>query len=111
MIPHNVPSCNNSDKCLFAMSWTAYATDQYYHHCANILIKGANHGGKLPTLDMTIVDVSARHQKMNVHANGDDKSTKSSGPNPAERKLNLNGAFANGGSLKNKGINLGLIRG
>ncbi|KAF9370950.1 hypothetical protein BGX21_005339, partial [Mortierella sp. AD011] len=28
MIPHNVPSCTNSDKCLFAMSWTAYNVDQ-----------------------------------------------------------------------------------
>ncbi|KAF9343645.1 hypothetical protein BGX26_005414 [Mortierella sp. AD094] len=109
MIPHNVPSCTNSDKCLFAMSWTAYNVDQYYHHCANILIKGAKNG-KLPTLDMTIVDVAARHEKVNVHANGDTKNTKSTGPSSAEKKLNTGGAFAYGGSLKNKGINLGLVK-
>ncbi|KAG0021082.1 hypothetical protein BGZ81_009097, partial [Podila clonocystis] len=95
-IPKNVPSCTDSNKCLFAFSWTAYATDQYYHHCANILIEGVK-GGKLPQLDMTIVDVSARHQKMNTHAKGDNKDTKSTGPDRREQQLNTNGYFAYGG--------------
>ncbi|KAF9326273.1 hypothetical protein BGZ89_006636 [Linnemannia elongata] len=108
-IPKNVPSCTDSNKCLFAMSWTAYSTDQYYHHCANILIKGAKNG-KLPELDMTIVDVKARHQKMNTHAIGDMKSTKSSGPDRREKTLNTNGYFANGGGAGTHGIDLGLVR-
>ncbi|KAF8924861.1 hypothetical protein EDD21DRAFT_408923 [Dissophora ornata] len=109
LIPHNVPSCTNSDKCLFAMSWTAYATDQYYHHCANIVINGAKNG-HLPVLDMTVVDVSQRHQKVNVHANGDARSGKSSGPNHQEKTLSTNGFYAFGGKAGHKGINLGLVR-
>jgi hypothetical protein len=109
-IPKNVPSCTDSNKCLFSMSWTAYSTDQYYHHCANILIKGGKSGGNLPQLDMTIVDVKARHQKMNTHAIGDTKSTKSSGPDRREKTLNTNGYFANGGGAGTHGIGLGLVR-
>ncbi|KAK3846209.1 MAG: hypothetical protein J3R72DRAFT_434361 [Linnemannia gamsii] len=108
-IPKNAPSCTDSDKCLFAMSWTAYSTDQYYHHCANILIKGAKNG-KLPQLDMTVVDVKARNQKMNTHAIGDQKSTKSSGPDRREKTLNTNGYFAYGGGAGTHGIDLGLVR-
>lgn len=109
MIPKNVPSCTNSDKCLFAMSWTAYSTDQYYHHCANIMIKGAKNG-KLPQLDMTIADVSARGEKMNTHALGDEKSTKSTGPDRRQKTMNTNGYYANGGGAGNHGIDLGLVR-
>jgi hypothetical protein len=109
-IPKNVPSCNDSDKCLFSMSWVAYSTDQYYHHCANILIKGAESGGELPQLDMTIVNVKARDQKMDTHAIGDKKSTKSSGPDRREKTLNTNGYFANGGGAGTHGIDLGLVR-
>ncbi|KAF9318431.1 hypothetical protein BG003_011255 [Podila horticola] len=108
-IPKNVPSCTNSNKCLFAFSWTAYATDQFYHHCANILIEGVK-GGKLPKLDMTVVDVSALHEKMNTHALGDMKSTKSSGPDRREKQLNTNGYFANGGGAGTHGLDLGLVR-
>ncbi|KAF9356431.1 hypothetical protein BGX26_005295 [Mortierella sp. AD094] len=108
LIPHNVPSCTDSDKCLFAMSWTAYATNQYYHHCANIVIDGAKNG-KLPQLDMTIVDVSARRQKMNVHAKGDAGPT-GPGPNPREKELSTNGYYAFGGAGKGHGIDLGLVR-
>ncbi|KAF9906890.1 hypothetical protein EC991_011453 [Linnemannia zychae] len=108
-IPKNVPSCTDSNKCLFAMSWTAYSTDQYYHHCANILIKGAKSGGKLPQLDMTVVDVKTLKEKMNTHALGDKKSTKSTGPDRREKTLNTNGYFAYGGGAGNHGIDLGLV--
>ncbi|KAF8987797.1 hypothetical protein BGZ52_002660 [Haplosporangium bisporale] len=107
-IPKNVPSCTDSNKCLFAFSWTAYSTDQFYHHCANILIEGVK-GGKLPKLDMTIVDVSARHEKMNTHANGDKKETKSTGPDRREQQLNTNGYYAYGGGAGTHGIDLGLV--
>ncbi|KAF9551590.1 hypothetical protein EC957_006483 [Mortierella hygrophila] len=107
-IPKNVPSCTDSNKCLFAMSWTAYSTDQYYHHCANIVIKGVKNG-KLPKLDMTIVDVKARHEKMNTHAVGDKKSTKSTGPDRREKTLNTNGYYANGGGAGTHGMDLGLV--
>ncbi|KAF9368722.1 hypothetical protein BGX21_006403, partial [Mortierella sp. AD011] len=65
--------------------------------------------GKLPTLSMTVVDVAQKHEKVDVHANGDGKNTKSSGPMSSEVKLNKAGAFAYGGSLKNKGLKLGLV--
>ncbi|KAF9398928.1 hypothetical protein BGX21_007067, partial [Mortierella sp. AD011] len=80
----------------------------YYHHCANVIIKGQKHG-KLPTLDMTVVDVTQKHEKRNVHAKGDGKDSKSSGPMSSEVKLNKSGAFAYGGKLKNKGLKLGLV--
>ncbi|KAI1319855.1 hypothetical protein EDD11_002849 [Mortierella claussenii] len=113
LIPHNVPSCTNSDKCLFAMSWTAYATDQYYHHCANILIQGDpkyKKSAKLPALDMTVVDVKQLHQTMNTHAVGDNKSSKSSGPDRREVSLNKGGYFAAGGPGDKHGLDLGLVR-
>ncbi|KAG0299714.1 hypothetical protein BGZ98_009821 [Dissophora globulifera] len=96
VIPNNVPACKDSDKCLFSMSWTAYSTDQWYHHCANIVIENKNQAslGKnvgMPPLAMTIVDVTQNHQKMNTHAVGDTKSTKSSGPSAAELAINQNG--------------------
>ncbi|KAG0280406.1 hypothetical protein BGZ95_010221 [Linnemannia exigua] len=108
-IPKNVPSCTDSNKCLFAWSWTAYATNQYYHHCANIQITGVK-DGKLPPLDMTVVDVPGRNVRQNVHARGDGKGGKSSGPNSSERSRSTNGFYAAGGAGKGKGIDLGLIR-
>lgn len=75
------------------------------------MIDGATNGkGNLPTLDMTIVDVSARHQKMNVHAIGDAKGGKSSGPASSEKRNNLSGYYAFGGKAGNHGIDLGLVR-
>lgn len=82
---------------------------QYYHHCSNVRIKGKE-GGRLPELDMTIVDVKQLGQKMNVHAEGDKKRGKSSGPDARERRQNTNGFYAYGGGAGKKGINLGLIR-
>ncbi|GJJ73711.1 hypothetical protein EMPS_06069 [Entomortierella parvispora] len=110
-IPHNVPSCTDSNKCLFAFSWTAYATNQFYHHCANIMIKGAKNG-RLPELDMAIVDVKARHEKMDIHADGDERRGKSTGPNRREKQLNTNGYYAYGtkGGAGKHGIDLGLVR-
>ncbi|KAI1310540.1 hypothetical protein EDD11_003712 [Mortierella claussenii] len=109
-IPKNVPSCLNSDKCLFSFSWTAYAADQFYHHCANVEIHGLKKGGHLPELDMTVVDVKQKHQKMNTHANGDKKKGKSSGPDKSEKKLNTNGYYAYKGGAGKKGKSLGLVR-
>jgi len=108
-VPKNVPSCSDSNKCLFAFSWTAYATDQFYHHCANIIIKGAKNG-KLPQLDMTVVDVKQLHQKQNVHAKGDAKGGKSSGPDRREKQMSTNGYYAFGGGAGKHGIDLGLVR-
>ncbi|KAG0283870.1 hypothetical protein BGZ96_011765 [Linnemannia gamsii] len=109
-IPKNVPNCSDSNKCLFAWSWTAYATNQFYHHCANIQITGGSSKGKLPQLDMTVVDVPGRRVPQNVHARGDGKGGKSSGPNKDERARNTNGFYAYGGKAGNKGIDLGLVR-
>ncbi|KAF9939432.1 hypothetical protein BGZ65_010486 [Modicella reniformis] len=109
-IPPNVPSCTNSDKCLFAMSWVGYATNQFYHHCANIVIKGKK-GGHLPLLDMTIVNVKQLGQKTNVHANGDKRRGKSTGPDSREKRQSTNGYYAYGGEAGKRGIDLGLIRG
>ncbi|KAF9172740.1 hypothetical protein BGX21_007066 [Mortierella sp. AD011] len=89
------------------MSWTAYATDRYYRHCANVLIDGAK-DGKLPDLDMTIVDVAARHQKVNVHVKG-DTGPSGPGPNPCEKELSTNGFYTFGGASKGCGIDLGLV--
>ncbi|KAF9577106.1 hypothetical protein BGW38_007897, partial [Lunasporangiospora selenospora] len=95
-------------RCLFSMSWTAWATDQFYHHCANVNIVGVKNG-KLPELAMTVVDVKQLGDKINTHAAGDEKSTKSSGPNKNEVSLNKGGYFANGGGAGKKGLNLQLI--
>ncbi|KAF8930210.1 hypothetical protein EDD21DRAFT_443698 [Dissophora ornata] len=108
MIPKNVPSCTDSTKCLFAFSWTAYSTDQFYHHCANVIIRGSK-TGKLPELEMTIVDVKQLHEKWDTHALGDKKKTKSSGPIASEKRMNTNGYYAYGGGAGKKGINLGLV--
>lgn len=59
---------------------------------------------------MTVVDVKQKHQKQNVHAVGDKKKAKSSGPDHHEKSLNTNGYFAYGGAGSKKGLNLGLIR-
>ncbi|KAF9359529.1 hypothetical protein BGX34_008317 [Mortierella sp. NVP85] len=110
-IPHNVPACSDSNKCLFSMSWTAFSTDQFYHHCANIIIEQPNTSDKLgyPELKMTVVDVKQLHQKMNTHAVGDKKRGKGPGPDPHEKQLNTNGFFALGGGAGTKGINLQLV--
>ncbi|KAF9430638.1 hypothetical protein BGZ94_005446 [Podila epigama] len=105
LIPKNVPSCSDSNKCLFAWSWTAYLTNQFYHSCANVIIKGVS-GGKLPPLSMTVVDVKGYPGGM--RAIGDKKSGKSSGPDRRERDLNRNGYFAYGGQAKNNGLDLGI---
>ncbi|KAG0085950.1 hypothetical protein BGZ93_004196 [Podila epicladia] len=105
LIPKNVPSCTDSNKCLFAWSWTAYATNQYYHACANIIINGVA-GGKLPPLGMTVVDVKG--YPGGLHAIGDKKKGKSSGPDRRERDLNLGGYFANGGQAGTHGLDLGI---
>ncbi|KAG0000578.1 hypothetical protein BGZ80_006339, partial [Entomortierella chlamydospora] len=88
------------------MSWTADATNQYYHHCANVLIDGANNG-KLSELYMTVVDVAARHQKMSVNAK-DDAGPTGLGPNPREKELSTNGFYAFGSAGESRGIDLGL---
>ncbi|KAF9583773.1 hypothetical protein BGW38_008585 [Lunasporangiospora selenospora] len=110
LIPKNVPPCTDSDQCLFSMSWVAYLTNQFYHHCANIVIEGGDPKGKLPDLDMTVVDVTQLGQKMNTRAFGDRKSGKSSGPDSQEVALNKNGFFAYGGKGNSKGLNLNLQR-
>ncbi|KAG0015823.1 hypothetical protein BGZ80_009615 [Entomortierella chlamydospora] len=99
-IPTNVPSCTDPDLCLFAWSWTAYATNQFYHHCANIIINSNSQMGRLPLLNMTVVDVTQLKQEMNTHADGDKKSTESTGPNKTQIQLNTNGFFAYGGGVK-----------
>ncbi|KAG0227257.1 hypothetical protein B0O80DRAFT_163299 [Mortierella sp. GBAus27b] len=104
-IPKNVPSCTDPEKCLFSMSWVAFKTRQFYHHCANVIIDGKP-GGKLPLLDMTVVDV----KKRDTHAIGDKRTGKSSGPDPEEVKRNTNGFYAYGGGAGKKGIDLGLVR-
>ncbi|KAG0252841.1 hypothetical protein BG011_006706 [Mortierella polycephala] len=108
MIPKNAPSCTDSNKCLFSFSWTAYTTNQFYHHCANIVIQGVENG-ELPTLDMTVVNVAKMGQKMNTHANGDAREGKSSGPDPCEQENNTNGFYAYGGDAGSSGIDLGLV--
>ncbi|KAG0200273.1 hypothetical protein BGX28_006638 [Mortierella sp. GBA30] len=110
MIPKNVPSCTDSDKCLFSFSWTAYAVPQFYHHCANVIIHGDDKKGILPELEMTVVDVKQLDEKMDIHAIGDEKSTKSLGPSRREMELNLNGYFACGGPAGKHGLDLGLVR-
>ncbi|KAF8985066.1 hypothetical protein BGZ46_006028 [Entomortierella lignicola] len=110
-IPANAPSCTDPDMCLFSFSWTAYATDQFYHHCANILISSNSTTGNLPLLNMTVVDVTQLHQNVSVHANGDKLATKSTGPDPNEVTMNTNGYFAYGGGAGTKGLNLGLVTG
>ncbi|KAG0367579.1 hypothetical protein BGX24_003167, partial [Mortierella sp. AD032] len=108
-IPKNVPSCTDSNKCLFAFSWTGFDVKQFYHHCANVQIIGVKNG-KLPTLDMTVVDVPGRNVRQNVVARGDNDPIKGPGPNPAEVARNTNGFYAYGGAGKGKGINLGYIQ-
>ncbi|KAF9916925.1 hypothetical protein BX616_002410 [Lobosporangium transversale] len=106
-IPHNAPSCKDSNKCLFAMSWTAYRINQFYHHCANVEIRGVS-GGKLPTLDMTVVNVRQRGQKQDTHADGDGGRERGPGPKREEVKRNTSGFYAFGGGAGDKGIDLGL---
>ncbi|KAF9348298.1 hypothetical protein BGX26_000274 [Mortierella sp. AD094] len=109
MIPKNVPSCTDSNKCLFAFSWTAYSTPQFYHHCANVIIHGVDRG-ILPELDMKVVDVKQLGEKADIHAIGDTRETKSTGPDAREKRLNLNGYFACGGAAGNHGLDLGLTQ-
>ncbi|OAQ35311.1 hypothetical protein K457DRAFT_898467 [Linnemannia elongata AG-77] len=110
LIPKNVPSCTDSNKCLFSFSWTAYSTEQFYHHCANVIIHGDDKKGILPELEMTVADVKQKGQKMDIHAVGDGKSTTSSGPDRREKQLNLGGYFACGGPAGKHGLDLGLVR-
>ncbi|KAF9332094.1 hypothetical protein BG006_005042 [Podila minutissima] len=105
LIPKNVPSCTDSNKCLFAWSWTAFTTNQYYHSCANVIINGVA-DGKLPPLDMTVVDVKG--YPSGLRAIGDKKNGKSTGPDSRERDLNLSGYFANGGKAGTLGLDLGI---
>ncbi|KAG0002692.1 hypothetical protein BGZ79_002486 [Entomortierella chlamydospora] len=109
MIPKNVPSCTDSDKCLFSFSWTAYSTPQFYHHCANVIIKGVE-DGLLPVLEMKVVDVKQLGQKADVHADGDTLDTKSTGPNSREVRLNKGGYFACKGPAGKTGLSLNLIQ-
>ncbi|CAO3573147.1 unnamed protein product [Mortierella alpina] len=111
MIPKNMPGCTNADRCLFAFSWTAYATNQFYHHCANVVIRpdSSVKTRREPSLPMTIVDVKQLGQKTNVHALGDKKRGRSSGPIGSERRRNLSGYYANTGGSKTKSINLKLV--
>ncbi|KAG0204143.1 hypothetical protein BGX33_008693 [Mortierella sp. NVP41] len=110
LIPKNAPSCTDSNRCLFSFSWIAYSTEQFYHHCANVIIHGDDKTGILPELKMTVADVKQVGEKMNLHAKGDGRSTKSSGPDRREKELNLNGYFACGGPAGNHGLDLGLVR-
>ncbi|KAF9106071.1 hypothetical protein BGX27_009338 [Mortierella sp. AM989] len=105
LIPKNAPSCTDSNKCLFSMSWIANRTSQFYHHCANIVIKGVK-GGKLPTLDMTVVNI----KKQDTRAIGDTKNTKSTGPIRREIDLNVKGFFSGACGTKNRGLDLGLSK-
>ncbi|KAF9287318.1 hypothetical protein BGZ68_001978 [Mortierella alpina] len=107
LIPRNAPSCTDSNKCLFAFSWTAFKVNQFYHHCANVVIRGVKNG-KLPTLDMTVVDLKDPRR---THAEGDPNQGKGkgSGPNAREVRLNRQGFFENGGSGKGKGLDLRLV--
>ncbi|KAG0349164.1 hypothetical protein BG004_001220 [Podila humilis] len=107
MIPKNAPSCKDPKKCLFSMSWTAWATNQFYHSCANVIIEGVA-GGRLPALGMTVVDVPGYPSGM--HAEGDKKAGKSTGPDRRERNLNLSGYFAYGGKAGTRGFNLAISK-
>ncbi|KAG0270433.1 hypothetical protein DFQ27_006645 [Actinomortierella ambigua] len=113
MIPKNVPSCTDSNKCLFAWSWVAYLTNQFYHHCANVEIQGSTAANAaLPPLKMTIVDVKQLGQQQNTNSLGDGKGGRSSGPNATEIDRNLSGYYAAGGEVeKNGGLDLLLRQG
>ncbi|KAF9995564.1 hypothetical protein BGZ65_008804, partial [Modicella reniformis] len=107
-IPANVPSCTDSDKCLFSMSWTSYSADQFYHHCANVEIEGqkGSKSNRLPELKMSVVDVSQLHQKIITHASGDGHEDKGTGPDSRQKRLNTNGFFAFGGGAGTRGLDL-----
>ncbi|KAF9584466.1 hypothetical protein BGW38_006355 [Lunasporangiospora selenospora] len=110
MIPKNVPPCSNSDKCLFAFSWVAYLTNQFYHHCSNIIITQNATSGQLqlPELDMTVVDVAELGQPVNTRAKGDGQKGRGPGPNPADIERSTNGFYAFGGGAGKVGIDLEL---
>lgn len=57
---------------------------------------------------MKVVDVKSLNQKQDVHALGDRKNTKSTGPDRREKELNTNGYFACGGAAGKHGLELGL---
>lgn len=82
-----------------------YSFQQFYHHCANVIIDGKANG-RLPELDMTVVDIG---KKRNVSAKGDNKVKKSTGPDAKEKRQNTNGFYAFGGGAGKKGIDLGLV--
>ncbi|KAF9104674.1 hypothetical protein BGX27_009988 [Mortierella sp. AM989] len=66
--------------------------------------------GKLPQLDMAVVGVKQMRQKINVYANGDHKSTESSGPDRRKKRMSTNGYYAHGGGVGKHVIDLGLVR-
>ncbi|KAG0245115.1 hypothetical protein B0O80DRAFT_426830 [Mortierella sp. GBAus27b] len=111
-IPHNIPDCLDSNKCLFSMSWIAYSTDQFYHHCANVIIKSDPKAKNkaYPPLKMTVVDVAQLKEQRDTHAVGDTKTSKGNGPDPSEVKKNKSGFFAAGGPAGTKGLNLNLVK-
>ncbi|KAF9917750.1 hypothetical protein FBU30_000549 [Linnemannia zychae] len=96
--------------CLFSFSWTAYTTEQFYHHCANVIIHGDDKRGILPELEMTVKDVKQKGEKMDTHAKGDGKGSQSTGPDRREKQLNLGGYFRCGGPAGKHGFDLGLVR-
>ncbi|KAG0230209.1 hypothetical protein B0O80DRAFT_451532 [Mortierella sp. GBAus27b] len=106
-IPDDVPSCPDSDKCLFSFSWTGALVPQFYHHCANVEIVGKK-GGKLPKLAMTKSDSCTSAQGDGLSDKDGQDPKKSKGPIPDEKKKNLAGYFS--ASAGNKSFNLGLKR-
>ncbi|KAF9962219.1 hypothetical protein BGZ72_009297 [Mortierella alpina] len=107
LIPANTPSCSDSNKCLFSFSWVAHTVNQFYHHCANVVIRGVKNG-KLPPLKMTVVDVKPP-RRINAEGDSNKGKGKGSGPDPREVRLNKQGFFAYGGGAGNKGLDLRLM--
>ncbi|KAG0301523.1 hypothetical protein BGZ98_008274 [Dissophora globulifera] len=111
LIPDNIPECTNPKTCFFSMSWIAHKVPQFYHHCANVVVKGGSNytalpSFALPTLDMTVVDLPPN--KTLVSAVGDNE-LQSPGPDENEIKMNMNGDFKHGGKLMDKGLSLNLV--
>jgi hypothetical protein len=92
-IPDDVPSCTDSDKCLFAFSWTGALVPQFYHHCANVVIDGKK-GGKFPKLAMHKSDSCTTAEGDGVSNSDSLKPSKSKGPIPDEKKKNIDGYFS-----------------
>ncbi|KAF9366826.1 hypothetical protein BGX34_006095 [Mortierella sp. NVP85] len=103
-IPKNIKSCTDSNKCLFSWSWIGANVLQFYQNCANVVINGSPNG-QVPNLPMTIVDVTARGQKMDTKA--DNGRLGPIGPSKSEVDFNLKDQYL---TPKFKGINLKLIK-